>query len=76
MKENVKAKRPHEVGRYITPEAYGKNKTKGLWYNEKREQIYKERNLTAKSQKAMISKTPIKHDIISDEELKSASKED
>ena len=36
LKENVRAKRPSEVGRYITPQAYGQDETKVVWYNATR----------------------------------------
>ncbi len=55
LKENVRAKRPHEVGRYITPEAYGENETKALWYNANRAILSKERDVIAKQQKAMAT---------------------
>jgi hypothetical protein len=53
LKENVRAKRPHEVGRYITPEAYGQDETKAFWYNANRVKLSKERDAMAKEQKAM-----------------------
>jgi hypothetical protein len=53
LKENVRTKRSFEVGRYITPEAYGQDKTKALWYDAEREKLYKERGVMTKQQKAM-----------------------
>lgn len=53
LKENVRAKRPHEIGRYITPEAYGQNKTKAVWYSASRVKNYEEREAMAKQQQAV-----------------------
>lgn len=64
LKENVRAKRPYEVGRYITPEAYGQDKTKALWYDADRAKLYEERDIMAKQQEAM---TPAKMKVISKE---------
>jgi len=58
LKENVRAKRPHEVGRYITPEAYGQSETKATWYNANRAKLSKERDAIAKQQKAITPKKP------------------
>jgi hypothetical protein len=54
-KQSVRNKRPHEVGKYITPEAYGQDETKGLMYDAERAKIYNERLETAKLQKAMAT---------------------
>lgn len=50
---NVRMKRPHEVGKYFTPEAYGQQKEQGIFYNASRAKNHEERNIMAKQQKAM-----------------------
>lgn len=54
---NVRMKRPHEVGKYFTPEAYGQSKEQGILYNAARAKNYAERDAMLKQQKAM---TPAK----------------
>lgn len=49
--QNVRMKRPHEVGKYLTPEAYGKTKEDGLLYNAARAKNYAERKAIQKQQK-------------------------
>jgi hypothetical protein len=53
LKENVRAKKPSEVGRYITPQAYGQDETKAAWYNATRTKNQADRNAMIKQQKAM-----------------------
>lgn len=53
LKENVRAKRPSEVGRYITPQAYGQDETKAAWYNATRSKNQADRDAMVKQQKAM-----------------------
>lgn len=53
LKENVRAKKPSEVGRYITPQAYGQDETKAAWYNATRSKNQADRDAMVKQQKAM-----------------------
>lgn len=57
---NVRMKRPHEVGKYFTPEAYGQSKEQGIFYNAAREKNYTEREAMVKQQKSM---TPSKEEV-------------
>lgn len=50
---NVRMKRPHEVGKYFTPEAYGQSKEQGIFYSPATVKNYEERNAMVKQQKAM-----------------------
>lgn len=43
LSENVQDKAPSGVGKYITPQAYGQDMTKGLMYSEKRAQLAEDR---------------------------------
>ncbi len=52
---NVRMKRPHEIGKYYTPEAYGKTKEYGILYNAGREKNYLERGAIVKQQKAVTA---------------------
>ena len=38
----VVAKKPHEQGKYLVPEAYGKDRTQGIFYNAEREKLAQE----------------------------------
>lgn len=53
LKENVRAKKPSEIGRYITPQAYDQDETKATWYNATRAKNQAERDVMVKQQKAM-----------------------
>jgi len=55
----VRNKKPHEIGKYYTPEAYGKDKSKSIIYNKEREKNYNERDITRKNLK-VISKKEMK----------------
>ncbi|CAA6830403.1 MAG: Unknown protein [uncultured Aureispira sp.] len=50
---NVRMKRPDEVGKYFMPEAYGKSKEQGMFYNAARAKNYEEREAMAKEQQAV-----------------------
>ncbi|WP_271856229.1 hypothetical protein [Patiriisocius marinus] len=50
--ENEKLKPSSQRGKYFTPQAYGKSKEEGVFYNAGREKNYEERFSIAKSQKA------------------------
>jgi len=52
----VRNKKPHEIGKYYTPEAYGKDKTQSIFYNKEREQNNNKRGIAAKKLKAMPKK--------------------
>jgi hypothetical protein len=53
LKDNSRAKRDFEVGKYITPQAYGKDETQNTYYSPSRAKNYEERVITAKLQKSM-----------------------
>ncbi|WP_264789746.1 autotransporter outer membrane beta-barrel domain-containing protein [Aureispira anguillae] len=53
ISESVRAKRPQDVGKYITPEAYGKDRTHSTVYDPALDKNYKERDMFVKQQKAM-----------------------
>jgi hypothetical protein len=50
---NVRMKRPHEVGKYFTPEAYGQSKEQGILYSPATAKNYEERDAMVKQQKGM-----------------------
>lgn len=61
---NVRMKRPHEIGKYFNPEAYGQSKEQGILYNAARAKNNEEREAMAKQQKAMA---PVKSNAVSKE---------
>lgn len=50
---NVRMKRPHEIGKYFTPEAYGQSKEQGILYSAETVKNYAERDAMTKQQKGM-----------------------
>lgn len=64
------------VGKYYTPEAYGKDKTQGIHYSESQEKTYSEKEAFVKQLKAMIPKKTIKKEDAKEElEKRETSKE-
>jgi len=59
---DITNKKANQIGKYYTPEAYGKNKSLGMFYNLEREKNYNERDIARKNLKA-ISKKEMKKGI-------------
>jgi len=66
---DITNKKSHEIGKYYTPEAYGKDKTQGIFYDKTREKNYSERNLKPKKfnlgkrqEKQTINSTELKRE--------------
>jgi len=55
--ENIQDKKPHQVGLYITPEAYGKDEMYGVGYRGASLKTYKERKTTMELQQAKKGQT-------------------
>ena len=74
LSENVQDKAPSGVGKYITPQAYGQDITKGLMYSQKRAQLSEER-MEITREEAVMQAPSVENKKVNKRTLKGEAKE-